>query len=116
LRKGFVLLIVMMILGMMGVEMFVLSSVSNKITFQTSRAYLEAVEQNLVSSGLAWAKHNMAKEAEKIELDTADIAPQNAQLIVTAGKQSLVTINTSCSRSGQNLRHNKSYYITSKVK
>ncbi len=116
MRKGFVLLIVIMILGLMGVEMFVLSSVSNKITFQTGRAYLEAVEQNLVSSGLVWAKHNIAKEAEKIELDTADIAPQNAQLNITAGKQSKVTINVLCSRGGQNIRHNKSYSITSKVK
>ena len=116
MKKGFILLTIMIILGLMGVEMFVLSSVSNKITFQASRAYLEAVEQNLVSSGLAWAKHNMAKKVENIELDTADIAPQNAQLIITAGKQSQVTINASCSRGGQNLRHNKSYYITSKVK
>jgi hypothetical protein len=105
-----------MIIGLMGAELFVLTGSSNKITFQTNRALLEVVQQNLISSGLVWAKHNISSgDVKEIKLDTAEIGTREAQLGVTIekirNKQAQVVINTSCSRGGQSLKHNKKYFV-----
>jgi len=38
--------------------MLVLAGGANTMLFQSDTAYLQAVERNLVASGLAWAKRN----------------------------------------------------------
>lgn len=120
MKKGFVLLIVIMIIGLMGAELFVLTGSSNKIIFQTNRALLEAVQQNLISSALIWAKYNtekgnIKKMGEEIQLDTAGINARNTRLSVTIessrNKQAQVVISTSCSRGRESLKHNKKYQI-----
>jgi len=116
LKKGFVMLTVIMMLFFIGTMLFVLTGVSNKITFQTNRAYLEAVRQNLISSGLSFAKHNIEKENVKnIELDIAGLGIRNAQLIVTiekiTNKQAQVNVSTSCGFGSQRLEDNKKYYV-----
>ncbi|MFA5293805.1 MAG: hypothetical protein WC496_12350 [Phycisphaerae bacterium] len=116
MKKGFVMLTVIMMLFFIGTMLFVLTGVSNKITFQTNRAYLEAVRQNMISSGLSFAKYNIEKENIKnIELDTAGLGATNAQLIVTMGKitnkQANVDINTSCGFGSQRLDDNKKYFV-----
>jgi hypothetical protein len=112
-----------MIIGLMGAELFVLTGSSNKITFQTNRAFLEAVEQNMISSSLAWAKYNIErgnikKTEGEIQLDTAGIGARDTQLTITIEKiihkQAQVTINTSCSFGGQCLKHNKKYVVSRK--
>ncbi|MGA2916728.1 MAG: hypothetical protein ABSE89_11950 [Sedimentisphaerales bacterium] len=123
MRKGVVLLIVIIILVFMGTVLLLFTDVSNKIIFQTNRAFLEAAEQNMISSGIAWAKHNIEKgnikETEnEIQLDTAGIGVRDAQLAVTiekiSHKQAQLTVNTSCSLSGQSLKHTRKYQITLK--
>jgi hypothetical protein len=89
----------------------VIGSVASKITFQTNKAFLEAVEQNLISSGMAWAKHNITENIKTVELDASGIAPGNAQLSVTAEEHSQVSITTTCSRGGESLKHSKRYEV-----
>ncbi len=120
MRKGFVLLIVIMIIGLLGAELFVLTGSSNKITFQTNRAFLDAVQQNLISSGAAWAEYNIEKgnvkkPGKEIQLDAADIGTRNAQLTVTIEKiihkRAMVSVNTSCSFGSQSLKYNEKYVV-----
>jgi hypothetical protein len=112
LKKGFVLLTVIVMLAFVGVLLFVIGKVASKITFQTNKAFLEAVEQNLISSGMAWAKHNNTKENVKtVELDASSIAPGNAQLSVTVENHSQVSITTACSRGVESLKHSKRYEV-----
>ena len=59
-RNGFVLILVVVIIAAFGLEMFVLAGASNTILFQSDSAYLNAVEHNLMESGLAWAKKNIS--------------------------------------------------------
>ena len=56
--NGFVMLFVIVILALIGMYMIVLASDANIFGFQADRAYLEACQQNLTASGLAWAKKN----------------------------------------------------------
>ena len=119
MRRGFVLLIVIMILIFMGTVLFVLTEVSNKITFQTNRVFLETVEQNMISSGIAWTKYNIENGnkniVKEIQLDTAGIGTRNSQLTVTveeiARKQTEIAVNTSCGFGSQSFKHNKKYIV-----
>jgi hypothetical protein len=113
-KRGFVLLIVIAMLFFIGTILFVFTGVSNKIVFQTNRIYLEAVEQNLISSGLIWAKHNIAKEGESIKLDTAGISGWDAQLNITMGKHRQAEISTYCRRGSQELKTNEKYDISAR--
>jgi len=121
LRKGFVLLIVIMILGLMGAEFFVMTGISNRIGFQTNRALLEAVRQNMTSSAIAWAKYNVKngnikKTGEKIQLDTAGLCTRNSQLNITiekiTHKEVEVSVNTFCTFGGQSLKNSKKYVVS----
>ena len=119
-QNGFVMLVVIAALSLVGFEMFVLARSSNTIVFQTNSAYVESCEQNLVASGLAWAKMNVESENQTslnktIELTLSDMNIQRAALSVfvqrAENKPAEVQINTSCSRGRQTLRHKKKYGI-----
>ena len=119
-QNGFVMLIVMAALILIGFEMFVLARSSNTIVFQTNSAYVESCEQNLVASALAWAKKNIENENQTslnktIELSLADMNINRAALSVfverAENKPTEVQITTSCSRGRQTLRHKKKYSI-----
>jgi len=119
-QNGFVMLLVIAALILIGFEMFILARSSNTILFQTNSAYVESCEQNLVASGLAWAKKNIENENQAslnktIELSLADMNIQRAALSVfvesTDNKPAEVQITTSCSRGRQTLRHKKKYGI-----
>ncbi len=119
-QKGFVLLFVIMLITVFGLEMFVLAGGSNTILFQTDTAYLQAVQRNLVTSALGWAKQNIRSENEnildkKIELDVNDMSFRcaNLHVLVTLSedKQPIVQINTSCSRARQHIEGEDKYKI-----
>ncbi len=119
-QNGFVMLMVMAALILVGFEMFVLARSSNTIVFQTNSAYVESCEQNLVASGLAWAKmkvesENQASLNKTIELSLADMNIKRGALSVFVqrreNKPAEVQITTSCSRGRQTLRHKKKYGI-----
>ena len=119
-RNGFILILVVMSISLIGAMMIVLTDSANKILFQSDTAYLNACERNLVTSGSAWAKWNIKNESKQIfdrpiELDVSSMSIHGATLsinIVTPkDEEAEVQINTSCSHDRRTLRHNDKYRI-----
>jgi hypothetical protein len=129
-QNGLVLILVITLIALIGLEMFVLAGGSNTILFQADTAYLRAVRNNLVASGLAWTKQNVADQGKKIfdktiELDVTDMKIRDANLSVIvrrgatasqrvgipSGKEVQVQVSTSCSKSRQALRSDDKYAV-----
>ena len=109
-QNGFVLVIVIVLIAVVGLEMFVLTGGSNTMLFQADSAYLQACESNLVASGLAWTKINIKDKSKEmfdktIELDITDMNMKSAALSVSisvpADGEKEAQINASCSRARQ---------------
>ena len=107
------LILVITAIAAIGAEMLVLAGSANTMLFQSDTAYLQAVERNLVASGLAWAKRNTKNESKEIfnrtiELDVSNMDIRNSTLTVTIGipsdKGAEVQIETSCNRHRRTLR------------
>ena len=116
-HAGFVLVFVVMIMGLVAVEMFVLTGISNTISFEADTAYLEACRENLTLSGLALAQAKPTDlGGEGIDLDISELGIKKAKLslgiIKTHDGPNQAYINASCSRGRQTLRNRKSYPIT----
>jgi hypothetical protein len=119
-RQGFVLVLVVLLIAVMGAEMFVLGGLSRNMLFESDSAYLEAAERDLALTGLAWAKGNIGRQnseafARKTELDTAKMGISDASLSVVPGVPqdgaAEVEVNTSCSRSGRVLTRSHTYSV-----
>ena len=116
-QNGFVLVLVITVIGLIGVEMFILTDISNSILFQTDTAYLEAYEQNLAASGLAWVRKNSGKEniGKTIKLDVSDMNISRSILSIAIeefkSEEAKVRISTSCTRGRQTLAHSDKYRI-----
>lgn len=119
-QNGFVLILVVAAIALIGAEMIVLTGSANKILFQSDTAYLQACERNLVTSGLVWAKRNIKNEGKEtfdrpIELDVSSMSIHGVTLsvnIVTLkDEEAEVQINTSCTHDRRTLRHNDKYRI-----
>ncbi len=81
-QKGFVLILVITAMAIIGLEMYVLAGGANTMLFQSDTAYLKACERNLITSGLAWAKQNIRNNSREnfektVELDVSKM-PSNA--------------------------------------
>ena len=121
-QGGFIMLIVIAILALIGLYMIILASDANIFGFQADRAYLEACQQNLTASGLNWAKKNVGTSKTAIgpiELDTSDMRIKNAVLRVklTAGEKgkSQVEIDASCSKARQRLSSVKKFTVETRL-
>ena len=119
-RRGFVLIIVIIAIMVIGIEMFALSGIANTMQFQSQNAYLKACRRNLLASGLLWAKENNRKKSSEIfdktiQLDVSKLNIRDSALDVTINiaseKEVEVQINTSCSRSRQTLKGTGKYRI-----
>lgn len=119
-QNGFVLILVITALAIIGVEMSVLTDSSSTMMFQTNKAYLKACERNLKASGLAWAKRNIQNKSREnfgktVELDVSKMDILGSLLKVTIsisrGKEPQAQIETTCSRGRQTFRDTKSYKI-----
>ena len=119
-QNGFVLILVVAAIALIGAEMIVLTGSANKILFQSDTAYLQACERNLVTSGLVWAKRNIKNEGKEtfdrpIELDVSSMSIHGVTLsvnIVTLkDEEAEVQINTSCTHDRRTLRHNDKYRL-----
>ena len=119
-QNGFVLILVIAAMGLIGAMMIVLTGSANKILFQSDTAYLQACRRNLVTSGLTWAKRNIKNENKEtfnrtIELDVTSMGISGATLSVNIDipkdQEPEVQINTSCSRARRTLRHYEKYRI-----
>lgn len=119
-QNGFVLLLVITAIAMVGTATYVLAGGSNTMLFQSDTVYLQACERNLTASGLAWAKQNIKNRNQgsfnrMIELDTANLNIRGSRLnlfiSISRNKQAEVQINTSCSRARRTFRRDNRYII-----
>ena len=119
-QNGFVLVLVITAIALIGAEMFVLTGMANTILFQSDIAYLEVVERNLVASGLAWASRNIKNQSKEtfnktVELDVTDMEIRRSTLAVIIAmpkdKQAEVRIDASCGHSRHTFRHSDKYHI-----
>lgn len=119
-RKGFVLILVITAIAVIGIEMFVLTGVANTMQFQSHGAYLQACRRNLTASGLAWARQNIPDKTgevvpQTIELDVSRMDVRGAGLELTVSspsdRKAEVLIRTSCTRGRQTLRGENKYEI-----
>ena len=111
------MLFVIVILALIGMYMIVLVSDANIFGFQADRAYLEACQQNLTASGLAWAKKNANTSkttTAAVELGTEDMGIERAILSVRISAiEKQVEINASCSKARQRLSSVKKFTLKS---
>ncbi len=114
-QNGFVLVLVITVIAVIGIEMFALAGIANTMQFQSHEAYLRACRRNLLGSGLGWAKQNIQTEAgeiidKAIELDVSRMGIRRSVLGVTIATQSdgkaEVQVNSSCTRGRQTLKGN----------
>ena len=121
LRNGFVLILVITAMAVIGIEMFALAGVANTMQFQSHTAYLQACRRNLTASGLAWARQNTPNKAgesalQAIKLDIGEMNIRGSDLDLTISRPSdeeaEVLIRTSCSRGRQTLRGENKYKIS----
>jgi hypothetical protein len=119
-KNGFVLILVITAMAIIGLEMHVLSSGANTMLFQSDRAYLEACKRNLITSGMAWAKQNIRNNTTEtfektVELNIDKLNIKDSSLIVTLSvptdKEPQAQINASCSRNRRTLKSDKKYQI-----
>ena len=119
-QKGFVLIFVIMMIAIIGIEMFVLADIANTMQFQSQNAYLKACRRNLLASGLVWANENTREKSgeifgKTIQLDVSRLNIRASALDVTmsiaSDEEAEVQINTSCSRGRQTLKGTGKYRI-----
>lgn len=115
-NKGFVLMLVVTAIGLIGAIMIVLTAGANTMMFQSDTAYLQATEYNLMASGSAWARLNIRGESPEtfnrtITLDLANMNIRGSSLTVAVGapigNRVEVQINTSCTRGRRTQAHTK---------
>ena len=119
-KNGFVLVLVILAMAVIGATMLVLSAGANTMVFQSNTAYLQACQRNLVASGLAWAKQQIKSQSKEnldrtIRLDVTETDIRGSTLAVfirvPTDKEPEVQINASCSRARRTLRHDNKYRI-----
>jgi type II secretory pathway pseudopilin PulG len=119
-QNGFVLILVIVAIAVIGIQMSVLADIANTMQFQSQNAYLKACERNLLASGLVWAKENVREKGSEIsgktiQLDVSKLNIRDSALDVTisiaSDEEAEVQINTTCSRSRQTLRETGKYRI-----
>jgi len=86
--EGFILVLVIVALSLVGVVMLVLTEGANTMLFHADRAYLEAVERNLTASGLAWARQRAA-QGDAVPLS----APTQLDVSRLQGGQAALTVS-----------------------
>jgi len=101
--------------------MFVLTGDMNTILFEANAAYLEAGQENLIASGLAWAEKNVRDKNKEsfehtIELDVNGVNLCRSSLSVTIDTQKArraeVQIETRCSRGRHSINYAGKHRIT----
>ena len=119
-QKGFVLILAIVAIAVIGIQMSVLANIANTMQFQSQNAYLKACERNLHASGLVWARKNAREKSsdilnKTIQLNVSKLNIRNSALEITisaiSGEEAEVRIDSSCSRSRQTLKETGKYRI-----
>ena len=118
--RGFAIILTLVLLVLIGAGLFVLTGISNTMMFEADIAQLVAVEQNLTTSGLAWAKLNKPGQSddapsEVSELDVGEIGIADANLSVVfdvnENGTSEILIKTRCRRGKHTLRKSHKFHL-----
>ncbi len=119
-NKGAVLSLVLVAMILMGMAMFILTGGAKAMLFHTDTAYLQAVERNLIASGLAWTRQRLAGSSalpteKPVELDVAAFGLPNARLAVRVLEvrdgTARVHIETSCHKGRRTLHTSRDYTL-----
>jgi formate/nitrite transporter FocA (FNT family) len=112
MKKGFVMVAVMLILFLMGTEFFVLNSTSNLIAIETNNALVQADKQNLILSGLALVQTGNFKNGEVISPDITALAGRDSKMSIKIENGGQAEINILCKRGMRELTSVKKYDIS----
>lgn len=119
-RQGFILTYIIVLLGLVGVVMFVLTGGANTMLFEADAAYVQAADRNLTASALAWARHRSSGSEpvvldEPIALDTSSLAVRDANVSVRLVKHGDAAlgchIETSVAKGQQSLNNSREYVL-----
>jgi hypothetical protein len=119
-QNGFVLILVIVAIAVIGVQMSVLADIANTMQFQSNTAYLTACERNLLASGLVWARENAGNNSgeffdKTVQLDASKMNIRGSALNITihrtSDSQAEVQVDTSCSRGRQTQKSTGKYEI-----
>jgi hypothetical protein len=122
-KDGFIMSMVIVALGLLGVIMAVLGRGTNTMLFQADRTYIDAVERNLTASGLAWAGQQIRQgralsTSGPVVLDLESFPASNAGLQVSFAETEPgtvdVRIETSCVKGRQQRREAHTYSFARK--
>ena len=118
-RKGFMFLLALMGVALAGGAVFVLSSSSRALLFDTNRALLDAQLRNMTASALSWAEQNRDRLPQEpkstlIELNVGDQDVSEARLSVsvTGTERDTVRVVASGRRGRLVLNRTKAYSIS----
>ena len=86
-RKGFVLILVLAVMGLFGSSLILLTAGTNNLRHQADSAYLSACQENLLASGMAWARHQVKTGGKALPsgataLDTTNWDSPGAELSI----------------------------------
>ena len=84
-RQGYVLVLVMIVLFLIGTELFVLSRISQSMMFHTDTAYLQAQGRNMVTSAVAWLRQQGRIDTSteiKLDMDQLKIPQANCSVSI----------------------------------
>jgi len=119
-QPGFALTFVIIIIALIGIVTYVLADGARTLQFHSNTVYLQAIERNLTTSALAWARNNVEdKSSEELgktaELDVALIGTRGSSLTLITRKETNgrieVRVNTSCSKSRQTFTNSARYRL-----
>jgi uncharacterized protein (UPF0333 family) len=119
-QSGFALALVIIIIALIGAITFVLADGAKTLQFHSDVAYLQAIERNLTTSALAWARNNVqdtgSKDPDKTtELDVALIGTRGSNLTLITSKETNdrieIQVNTSCSKGRQTFTNTARYQL-----
>lgn len=116
--NGFVLILVVALIGLAGAGLALLTHGSNSMRFDAERMYSQAARRSLTTSGLAWARHQIKltggkPPAGERALATDELEIPGAQLKVSIRAKGAggfeVRIATSHRRGGRTFRSRATY-------
>jgi hypothetical protein len=123
-NQGAVLSLVVVALMMVGIVLFVLTEGANTMLFRADTACVQAVERNLIASGLAWAREKAAGDAgarvtEPVDLNTTAFNAPDARLVVqiveVQREAAKVRIETSCRKGRRTLHSSRTFRVATRA-
>jgi hypothetical protein len=118
-KNGFVLVLVIMAIALVGMITYVLTDGAKTMIFQSDNAYLEACGRNLAASGVAWARQTSKERPAAIDDKpiTLDVGRLNIRegllsvLITGSQGQRHVQVSLSASRAHRRTTVQSTYLL-----